>query len=186
MSYDNTVIENIKSELNHIDVATLQSMSELIDQFKRRRVALPQAVRDSEMPSIGATAPDQALKFVGKNLPLPEYEKLSIKERRMLARRVKEQNQSWLQENFLAREAAWLVVMDGQVIASGKSLKDQPMQPQIAEIHWRTGKFPFVFINDAFLTIEENTSAWHKTNAPGDLYPTLPITLSSIFGAVNN
>jgi len=164
MRYDDTVIENIKSELNQIDVATLQSISELIDQFKRKRAALPKAARDSEMTSIGVTASGQALKFVGENLSLPEYEKLSIKERRMLARRVKEQNQNWLQENFSALDAAWMVVMDGQVIASGKSLKDQPMQPQIAEIHRRTGKFPFVFINDAFMTIEESASAWHETN----------------------
>jgi len=61
--------------------------------------------------------------------------------------------------------------MDGQVIASGKSLKDQPMQPQIAEIYRRIGKFPFVFINDAFMTIEESASAWHETNTPGDAYP---------------
>jgi len=88
MSYDNAVIEQIKTDLNHIDVATLQSISELIDQFKRKRAALPKAARDSEMTSIGVTASGQALKFVGKNLSLPEYEKLSIKERRMLARRV--------------------------------------------------------------------------------------------------
>jgi len=59
------------------------------------------------------------------------------------------------------------------------------MQPQIAEICRRTGKFPFVFINKAFMTIEESASAWHETNAPGDIYPTLPITLSSTSGRVN-
>jgi hypothetical protein len=59
------------------------------------------------------------------------------------------------------------------------------MQPQIAELCRRTGKFPFVFINDAFMTIEESASAWHETNTPEDMYPTLPITLGSTSGAVN-
>jgi len=59
------------------------------------------------------------------------------------------------------------------------------MQPQIAAIHRRTGKFPFVFINDTFMTIEESASAWHETNALGDMYPTLPINLSSTSGAAN-
>ena len=77
---------------------------------------------------------------------------------------------SLLQEKFATLNAAWLVVVDGKVIASGKSLKDEPMPPQILEICHRTGKFPFVFINDTFLAIEESASSWHATNDPDDFY----------------
>jgi hypothetical protein len=119
------------------------------------------------------------LQFVGENLTLEEYEHLSLKERGLLNLRLKEKNHQWLQEKFSALKAAWLVVIDGGVIASGKSLKDEPMPPQILEICRSTGKFPFVFINDAFLTIEEGASTWHETNAPDDFYPTLPITLTA-------
>ncbi len=58
------------------------------------------------------------------------------------------------------------------------------MQPQVLEVCKRTGKFPFVFINDKFVVIEESASLWHPTNQTDDHYPTLPIMLSSIDGAV--
>jgi hypothetical protein len=41
------------------------------------------------------------------------------------------------------------------------------------------GKFPFIFVNDKFITIEEIASSWSKTKQAGDYYPTLPVTLKS-------
>jgi hypothetical protein len=110
---------------------------------------------------------------------LEEHEQLPLKERAMLKRRLKEQNYQWLQAKFSALDAAWLVIVDGQVIASGKSLKDKPRQPQVLEICRQTGKFPFIFVNDKFITIEESISPWHATKQAGDYYPTLPVTLRS-------
>jgi hypothetical protein len=170
-----TMRENIKAEVDHLDPAALQSIWEIIDRAKiQPAVALE--------PVIGS-APNRAAKaagqFVGENLTSAEYESLPLAKRGLLALRLKEKNHSWLQEKFAALNAAWLVVVDGEVIASGKSLKDEPMPPQILEICRRTGKFPFVFIDDAFLAIEESASTWHETNEPNDYYPTLSMTLSS-------
>jgi hypothetical protein len=179
-----TMRENIKAEVDHLDPAALQSIWEIIDRAKRQPAAVPQPAVGSVPNRAGkAAASSPPLKFVGENLTLEEYEKLSVNERRILARRLKEQNHLWLQTTFSALGAAWLVVVDGQVIASGKSLKDQPMQPQIRELCQHTGKFPFVFINDNFITIEESTSVWQETNDPGDFYPSLPVSMGSSFGA---
>lgn len=95
------------------------------------------------------------MKFVGKNLLPEEYPRLSFEERAALQWRLKQQNRNWLQKQFAKLNAAWLVVVDGKVIASGKTLKNRPTSPQILKICRRTGKFPFIFVNDKFITIEE-------------------------------
>lgn len=175
--------ENIKAEVDHLDPAALQSIREIIG---RARVQPVTALE----PAVGS-APSRADKsfgasrFDGENLTLGEYESLSFEERGLLALRLKEKNHSWLQEKFATLNAAWLVVVDGKVIASGKTLKDEPMPPQILEICRHTGKFPFVFINDIFLAVEEGASTWHETDEPGDFYPTLPVTLSSAQNTVD-
>jgi hypothetical protein len=175
------MLEDIKAELEHLDPAALQSIREIIKQTKRPLSDRLKARQSAAMPLIDIEEP---LPFVGENLKLEEHEQLSLQERAKLKRRLKEQNYQWLQTKFSALDAAWLVVVNGQVIASGKSLKDKPRQPQILEICRHTGKFPFVFVNDEFITIEESASSWHATKQPGDYYPTLPVTLRSAFSVV--
>ncbi|MGH9877829.1 MAG: hypothetical protein ACRD5H_09340, partial [Nitrososphaerales archaeon] len=67
---------------------------------------------------------------------------------------------------------------------SGKSLKNKLLPQQLIEISRQTGKFPFVFVNDKFIAIEENTSPWHETIQAEDYYPTLPIVLHTAFDVV--
>ncbi|MGH7456811.1 MAG: hypothetical protein ACRENG_36010, partial [bacterium] len=100
-----------------------------------------------------------------------EYERLSLDERGALQWRLKQRNRDWLQKQFAKLGAAWVVVVDGKVIASGKTLENKPMSPQILKICRRTGKFPFIFVNDKFITIEESISAWQTTIRAGDYYP---------------
>jgi hypothetical protein len=170
------MLEDLKAELDHLDPAVLRSIREIINQAKRPLPDRLKARQSSDMPLIDIEEP---LPFAGENLTLEEHEQLSLEERAKLKRRLKEQNYPWLHEKFSELDAAWLVVVDGQVIASGKSLKDKPRQPQVLEICRRIGKFPFVFVNDDYITIEENTSSWHATRQPGDFYPNLPVTFRS-------
>jgi hypothetical protein len=184
MSHE-TMIENIKAELEHVDASALESIWEIIDKSKRK----PVPSLDFTGSSITRRADKMASKikpwkFVGENLTLEEYERLSVEERCKLKQRLKEQNHHWLQEKFSAPRTAWLAVIDGEVIASGKTLKDLPLAKQNVEISRRTGKFPFIFINDDFMLIEESGSTWHETNDPGDFYPTLPVTLISASTAI--
>ena len=101
----------------------------------------------------------KALKFAGEN-PSPEaYRKLSFDERGELSEQLKEKNHQWLAEKFDALKAAWLMVVNGEIIASGDTLKTYPQREQISEILSHYGKQPFVFINDLLLAIEES---WHS------------------------
>jgi len=176
MSYDEAVIEDIKADLNHLDETTLQSIRKIIDRAKRPHFRAPEAERRSTVPLIDIEEP---LPFVGENLTPEEYEKLTLQERSLLQWRLQQQNRFWLKETFAKLKAAWIVVVDRQVIASGKSLKNLPMQTQVRRICRRTGKFPFIFVNDKFITIEEITAAWSTTNQARDYYPTFPLTLRS-------
>jgi len=181
MSYDEAVIEDIKADLNHLDETTLQSIREIIDRAKRPRFLAPEAERRSTVPLIDIEEP---LPFVGENWTLEEFERLSPEERAMRKWRLKEKNQDWLQEQFSTLSAAWVVVVGGKVVASGRNLKKKPLPPQLLKICRRTGKFPFVFVNDRFIAIEESASTWQKTILTDDYYPTLSIIFNSASGIV--
>lgn len=185
MSHDEAIIDDIKNDLDLLDAEVLRSIREIIARSKRQ-TAIVRDKNDGSTSKSFDKAPfaPRRLEFVGENLTLEEFERLSLRERAMLKRRLKERNQQWLQEKFPALGAAWVMVIDGKVIASGKSLKNKPRPPQTVKISQRTGKFPFVFVNDKFITIEESASSWHKTVQTGDYYPTLPITFRSASNSV--
>jgi len=111
------------------------------------------------------------LKFSGEHLTLEEYRRLSLDERGELKRRLKEQNRQWLEEKFSNLRAAWLMVMDGEIIATGDSMLDYPRVEKIREIGARYGKRPFIFVNDLFIAIEESGVSWHPTVYHHDFYP---------------
>ena len=186
MNHKETVIEDIKAELNHLDYASLQSLREIIDEAKRLLSKSPKARRRTAWPLIDIeTIKAGSLQFVGENLTPEAYGRLALPERSRLQQRLQAQNHFWLKETFSKRNAAWLVVVDGQVIASGKNLKNLPMQTQVRRICRRTGKFPFIFVNDKFITIEETMTAWSATNQARDYYPTFPLTLRSATNVVD-
>jgi len=160
MSYAETAIEDIKAELKHLDAAVLQSIREIIAQSKGKPFARVKSAHGSPLHGVDkATTINPPAPFVGENLLPEEYERLSNKERGALQWRLRERNRHWLQESFSKLDAAWLVVVDGKIISSGKRLQNKPLSPQILKICRRTGKFPFIFVNEKFITIEENPSA---------------------------
>jgi len=173
------MLANIKAGLDHVDAAALQSIWTIINQSKPEFATIADRPQFQHLVAL-KTPP----KFAGKNLTLDEYERLSIKEKGELQRGLKEKNHLWLQEKFSTLKAAWLVVIDSEVFNWGKTLKNLPLAKQNVEIYHQTGKFPFIFINDDFMLIEESMSTWHATKDSGDFYPTLPVTLSSASGVV--
>jgi hypothetical protein len=115
------MLEDIKADLDHLDAAALRSIQEIINQAKRSLSYAPDTNRSPAMPLIDIeTAEGDNLQFVGENLTPEEYVKLSLQERSMLQWRLQMQNHFWLEKTFSKLNAAWLVVVDDQVIASGK------------------------------------------------------------------
>jgi len=155
------ILETIKAELDAADAATLRSIWQNLREAKQKVRISPEV------------AHKRTLQFSGENHPFDPNRQLSLKERAANKMRLKNQNREWLLQKFKALRAAWLMVIDGQITVSGKTLSDYPTPEQLLEVCHRTGKFPLLFINDKVLAIEESNSIWHTTNEPEDFYPTI-------------
>jgi hypothetical protein len=177
------IIEKVKKKYAGADEATIHAVLQTLQEAKvdLRWPDLPPAPDVAKKLAITSKQP---LEFVGEN-PSPEsFRKLSFDERGALNEQLQEQNQQWLAEKFAELNAAWLMVMDGEVIASGDSLRSYPRIEQIQEVISRYGKQPFTFINDLFVAVEESHSQWHTTKYPNDFYPTVSVTLRTDSGSV--
>jgi len=155
------IVANAKKKYANADEATIDAVLRTLQETK-----FDWRLPDQSLAA-DATAPEKVsiakplLKFIGEHLTLEEYRKLSLHERGELKRRLKEQNREWLEKKFAGVQTAWLMVLDGEVIASGESLGDYPSTEKIREIGLRHRKRPFVFINDWFVMIEESHSPYH-------------------------
>jgi len=160
MSHE-SMLATINTELKKADAETLGLLLEVLRKSKQglsKSLTKPPEVMPQSLDK-KAALPCQ-LEFIGENLPFETIEKLAVKERGALQRSLKEQNKEWLREKFTALNALWVRVMNGQIRAWGKSMKDYPQTEQIMEIYRSTGKYPFIFINDDRMAIEESASVW--------------------------
>jgi hypothetical protein len=160
-------LETIKAELDAADAATLRSIWQNLRETKKKSGRSPDTTRK------------RTSQFIGDNPPFDPNRQLSIKERAANKLRLKNQNHEWLSQKFESLRAAWLMVIDGQITASGKTLSDYPMPEQLLEVCHRTGKFPFLFFNEEVMAIEESSSVWHATTEQEDYYPTMPVKFRS-------
>jgi hypothetical protein len=174
------IIEKVKKKYAGADEATIHAVLQTLQdaEVDWRWSDLPSA---PDVAKALAMTFKQPLQFFGEN-PSPEaYRKLSFDERGALSEQLKEKNHQWLAEKFDTLKAAWLMVIDGEIIASGENLKTYPQREQISEILSRYGKQPFIFINDFLLAIEES---WHSTVYKNDFYPTVSIVLQTDSGSL--
>jgi hypothetical protein len=128
--------EHVKAELDCIDAEALQAISEIINQAKRKAAVLPRPAAGSTSTGANkAMTGHSSAQFVGENWTLEEFERLSPEERAMRKWRLKEKNRAWLQEKFSTLNAAWVVVVDRKVVASGERLENKPVSSQLIKIH---------------------------------------------------
>ena len=119
-----SMIERIKGGLKDANIETLGLLWETLRQSKQGRYMPSDKVSSVHSFVFNKKAsPRKTSEFVGKNLAFEEIERLSVKERGELQRRLKERNQEWLRDQFTALNALWLMVIDGQVKSWGKEKK---------------------------------------------------------------
>jgi hypothetical protein len=177
------IIANVKKKYADADEATIDAVLRTLQEAKFDwRLPEPSPISAPTTPKVAETS--KHLGFAGEHLTLEQYRLLSFSERGAQKRELKEQNREWLEQKFADLRAAWLMVMDGEIIAHGSSLRDYPSTQQIREIGSRYGKRPFIFINDLFVAIEEGRFAWHPTIYEYDFYPTVPIVLRTDWDSV--
>ena len=117
--------------------------------------------------------------FEGENLTPAEHATMSLGERGDFLEQLTETNRQWLAERFRELRAAWVMIVDGAIVRSGRSLQDYPSECEILEVCERTDKFPLVFVNEMSVAVEEQSASWHSTVYDGDFYPTMSLTIGA-------
>jgi hypothetical protein len=134
-----------------------------------------QILHDTENTSLPSAAEKS---FISRNISMEEYRALPRPERRRYQSDAEELNRRWIENQFKALGANWIMVIDGQVAKHGKNLGDYPAEEKIRDIQKKAGKCPFVFFSKFLLAIEESPTSWHSTKEQGDFYPSLSIKIS--------
>jgi len=180
-----TLNENVKKKYAHADEATIDAVLKTLQESNSDfYLPIPSSPATAAVTQQSAVTSKRQLKFIGENPSPAAHRKLSFEERGTINEHLKEQNLQWLEEKFATLHAAWLMVMDSEVIASGDNLRTYPRKEQIHEIISHYEKQPFTFINDLFVAIEEGLANWHPTVYRNDFYPTVSITLRTASGSV--
>lgn len=134
-----------------------------------------QILQDAENTSLPSAAEKS---FISRNISMEEYRALPRSERRRYQSDAEALNRHWIENQFKALGANWIMVIDGQVAKHGKNLGDYPAEAEIREFQKKTGKCPFIFFSNFLLAIEESPTSWHRTKETGDFYPALSIKIS--------
>ena len=100
------------------------------------------------------------LRYQSENPTSQEYATLSEDDQFNLWQIAKENNKEWLAQMFTKLQAGCLVIIDGKVIKHGSNLGDFPIEEEILRIGERIGKFPFVFLSDNLLAIDEESELY--------------------------
>ena len=93
--------------------------------------------------------------FQGHHITLEEYEALPEEKKVHYLESARERNAEWLKLAFQELQAAWLMIIDGQVYKHGPSLQKYPLPDQFLEICRKKGRYPFVFLHPVSITVEE-------------------------------
>jgi len=136
------VLEKVRERLGSLDAkaeqAVAQALAVLNEALKRETSAQP-----------------MEKKFVSANVSLAQYEAWSPEERFQYLNNAKKINASWIKKHFGDLRAAWLMVIDGQVITHGRSIQQLPQEEAFDTLCETHGKYPFVFFNPRLFMIEE-------------------------------
>lgn len=93
-------------------------------------------------------ASSPTLNFVSQNISMVQFRKLDRDGRRRYLSDAEKMNRHWIERQFKRLGATWLMVIDGQVIKHGATLRSYPGDEGIRQIQQTSGKCPFVFISD--------------------------------------
>lgn len=116
--------------------------------------------------------------FIGENLPPDAYRSLNWQEKCGLQCAVVKMNKEWIRRRLEEKGAAWLVVVNGDVVGSSPRLDEYPGEAEVLQICGERGRFPFVFVDDRLMMVEELSSPWSQTRRSDDRYPTARIEIT--------
>jgi hypothetical protein len=156
------VLEKVRQRLGTLDNKAEKAVAEAIAILHESRQTLPQKMEEP---------------FVSANVSVAQYVAWSPEERFQYLNNAEKVNASWVDRQFQKLNAAWLMVIDGQVVAHDADVDNLPRAQEFKDLCQKYhGKYPFVFFHPKLFMIEE-TTAWHATKEPDDAYPTVVVKL---------
>ncbi len=142
-----TIIQEVRQRLGPLNSQAEQAVKEVLEILKLPREA--DSTETQEKP------------FIGANVSVTQYETWSRDERLKYQTDPEKINAPWIEKKLQELNAAWIMVIDGLIVASG-SLTDYPSDEEFDALCEKFGKFPFVFLSPRVLMIEENIS-WQSS-----------------------
>jgi len=123
------------------------------------------------------TSPGSLLNDPAFAMAFRNYLSSSATERRALALEAQERHRDWLRIQLEAHQAAWILVIGGQIVESSPRLDDYPTPERLMKLGTEQNRIPFVFTRPPLF--EE--ISWSAL--PGDdFYPTPGLTVDLDFG----
>jgi hypothetical protein len=141
------VLEKVRHRLGALDVKAEQAVAEAIAivNESRKRETPPQS--DEEQ-------------FVSANVSVAQYKAWSPEERFQYLNNAEKVNAHWIERQLQKLNAAWLMVIDGQVVAHDADVDNLPRAQEFNVLCQKyAGKYPFVFFNPRLFMIEETKEA---------------------------
>jgi hypothetical protein len=151
------LLEELKKELGSLDNRDQQTVEAVLKILKAERGAAQAPVARSA----SLTPTSSPGRFTGENPPASVYLALSQDERFDLQCALLDLNADWLRRTFDELGAAWIMVVDGEVIAWSADVDQYPQEAEILKVCGEMGKFPFVFDDERLVQIEE--TGWSAT-----------------------
>ena len=128
------VLKKVRARLGTLDAKAEQAVVHAIA-----------VLNESNKDETAAHPPEK--EFVSANVNLAQYEAWSPEERFQYLNNAKRINAGWIKNRFQELEAAWLMVIDGQVVAYGANIQQLPQEQDFDALCEKHGKYPFVFFN---------------------------------------
>ncbi len=157
----NPIIEEFRVEMDGQPVKAIEEM----------KVASPPKPR--KKGKLRDTAPMKSRLF---QLTREEFVALPPEEAGALPLQMWKENEEWLDEQFAVRDAKWLLVVGGKILASYPDDCNLPSEEELHQIEQREGKMGMLLGHEDEEQIEESVD-WSAV-AEEDAYPTLPVSVA--------
>lgn len=158
----NPIIEDFRVGLDRQPVQAVEDMATVSPLKRRRRT---KKLRDTAPVMVKAFQISRG-EFIA--LPPDEIEKISVD--------IWKENGEWIDEQFAARQAKWLLVVGGRLVASYPDDDSRPSDEELQQIEQREGRIAWMLGHEDEEMIEEGV-AWSAIST-NDAYPTLPVTVA--------
>ena len=88
-----------------------------------------------------------AIEFKSQNISVDAYVALADDDKAKFLDKAEEDNALWVGQKFEELEAMWMMVVDGEVVAHGKTMDSYPDDQEFYTLCERLEKYPFVFFH---------------------------------------